>query len=445
MKPRYERRVFLMALAVGTPGVAVALLLLWVSPTWIVQNRWAFTIGIAIAWVLLALALRRHIVAPLQTVSNVVAALREGDFSVRGRQSRSLEPHDTLEELIREVNELGRTLHAQRLGAVEATALLGKVMEEIDVAVYAFDAENRLKLLNRSAAQLLNVPPERAIGKTASELELLEYLDDTGPRVRDASFAGRTGRWEIRRSSFREEGRPHRLLVFSDLTRTLREEELQAWQRIVRVIGHEINNSLTPIKSISGSLQSQMTRPDRPADWEQDLERGLTIIGSRAEALGRFMIAYTRLARLPQPKLQPVEIGAIAGRVADLETRIRVHLSSAKPLTVFADADQLEQVLINLIRNAVDASIETGGGVTVTWDSNSTHADLRIEDEGPGLSNTSNLFVPFFTTKPGGSGIGLVLSRQIAEAHGGSLRLENRSSGHGCIAHLRLPLEKGTD
>ena len=228
-----------------------------------------------VVWVLLALALRRHIVSPLQTVSNLVAALREGDFSVRGRESRSLEPHDTLEELIREVNELGRTLHAQRLGAVEAAALLGKVMEEIDVAVYAFDAENRLKLLNRSAAQLLNLPPEQAIGKTASELELLEYLDDTGPRVRDASFAGRTGRWEIRRSAFREEGRPHRLLVFSDLTRTLREEELQAWQRIVRVIGHEINNSLTPIKSISGSLQSQMTRPDRPADWEQDLEQGL--------------------------------------------------------------------------------------------------------------------------------------------------------------------------
>jgi nitrogen fixation/metabolism regulation signal transduction histidine kinase len=230
------------------------------------------------------------------------------------------------------------------------------------------------------------------------------------------------------------------LLVFSDLTRTLREEELQAWQRIVRVIGHEINNSLTPIKSISGSLQSQMARSDRPADWEQDFERGLAIIGSRAEALGRFMIAYTRLARLPQPRLQPVEIGALVGRVADLETRIRVRLNSVKPLTVSADADQLEQVIINLIRNAVDASIETGGGVTVSWDSCSTHADLRIEDEGPGLSNTSNLFVPFFTTKPGGSGIGLVLSRQIAEAHGGALRLENRSSGHGCIAHLRLPL-----
>jgi two-component system, NtrC family, nitrogen regulation sensor histidine kinase NtrY len=440
MRLRYGQRVFLMALAAGSPGVAVALLLLWGFPSWVARNPWPVATGIVIVWILLAAALRRHVVFPLQTISNLIAALREGDFSVRGRESRALRPHDALEELIREVNELGRTLHAQRLGAVEATALLGKVMEEIDVAVFTFDGEDRLKLLNRSASQLLNLAPQRAIGQTASELDLAEYLDDSGPRLLDASFAGRTGRWEIRRSTFREQGRPHRLLVFSDLTRALREEELQAWQRIVRVIGHEINNSLTPIKSISGSLQSQMARSPRPADWQQDFEKGLAIIGSRAEALGRFMAAYTRLARLPQPKLQPIDIGGVVARVADLETRIAIHVASGNPLTVTADPDQLEQVLINLIGNAVDASSETGGGVTVSWDSRATYAELQIADEGPGLSNTSNLFVPFFTTKPGGSGIGLVLSRQIAEAHGGSLRLENRADRHGCIAHLRLPL-----
>jgi nitrogen fixation/metabolism regulation signal transduction histidine kinase len=440
MRLRYGQRIFLMALAAGAPGVAVALLLLWKVPAFVDRNPWTLTIVIVGAWVFLAAALRRHIVFPLQTVSNLIAALREGDFSVRGRESRALRPHDALEELIREVNELGRTLHTQRLGAVEATALLGKVMEEIDVAVFAFDGEHRLKLLNRSASQLLNVAPERAIGQTAGELDLAEYLDDTGPRLLDASFAGRTGRWEIRRSTFREHGRSHRLLVFSDLTRALREEELQAWQRIVRVIGHEINNSLTPIKSISGSLQSQMARADRPPDWQQDFEKGLAIIGSRAEALGRFMAAYTRLARLPQPKLQQVDIGGLVSRVAGLETRVSIKVASDNSLTVSADPDQLEQVLINLIGNAVDASSETGGGVTVSWASRSTWAELQIADEGPGLSNTSNLFVPFFTTKPGGSGIGLVLSRQIAEAHGGSLRLENRPDRHGCIAHLRLPL-----
>jgi two-component system nitrogen regulation sensor histidine kinase NtrY len=256
----------------------------------------------------------------------------------------------------------------------------------------------------------------------------------------DASFPGGTGRWEIRRSSFRQDGLPHQLLVLSNITRALREEELLAWQRIVRVIGHEINNSLTPIKSISETLQSQLRIENRPPDWEDDLARGLAIIGSRSESLSRFMTAYARLARLPQPKLQPVDIGALVRRVAELETRIPVDIRSGAPIVVSADADQIEQALINMMRNAADASLETGGGVAVTWVRLPAHVEIQIEDEGPGLSNTSNLFVPFFTTKPGGSGIGLVLSRQIAEAHGGSLRLDNRVNGRGCIAQVRLPL-----
>jgi nitrogen fixation/metabolism regulation signal transduction histidine kinase len=440
MKLRYELRVFLMALAVGLPGVAFSLLLIWEPARWIAAYSWAFMLGAVAVWIALAAALRRHIMFPLQTVSNLIAALREGDFSVRGRQSRTLRPHDTLEELIREVNELATTLHTQRLGAIEATALLGKVMEEIEVAVFTFDAEHRLKLLNLGAARLLALPPERAIGETAESLGLADYLKVGGPRLLDASFPGGTGRWEIRRSSFRQDGLPHQLLVLSNITRALREEELLAWQRIVRVIGHEINNSLTPIKSISETLQSQLRIENRPPDWEDDLARGLAIIGSRSESLSRFMTAYARLARLPQPRLQPVDIGTLVRRVAELETRIPVDIRSGAPIVVSADADQIEQALINMMRNAADASLETGGGVAVTWVRLPAHVEIQIEDEGPGLSNTSNLFVPFFTTKPGGSGIGLVLSRQIAEAHGGSLRLDNRLNGRGCIAQVRLPL-----
>jgi nitrogen fixation/metabolism regulation signal transduction histidine kinase len=312
-------------------------------------------------------------------------------------------------------------------------------MEEIDVAVFTFDAEHRLKLLNRGAARLLDLPSERAIGQTAESLGLADYLKEGGPRLLDASFPGGAGRWEIRRSLFRQEGLPHRLLVLSDITRALREEELQAWQRIVRVIGHEINNSLTPIKSISGSLQNQLSQQNRSPGWEEDLARGLTIIGSRSESLSRFMTAYARLARLPQPKLQSVDIGTLVRRVAGLETRIPIAIRSGTPVTVSADPDQIEQALINLIRNAADASLENGGGVAIAWVRLSAHVELQIEDEGPGISNTSNLFVPFFTTKPGGSGIGLVLSRQIAEAHGGSLRLENRATTRGCVAYVRLP------
>src|SRR5688572_8249547 len=440
MRLSYERRVFLMALGAGLPGILSALLLLWGPDRYVWGNPWILTAVILVPWLFLAAILRRRIVFPLQTVSNLIPTLRENDFSFHGRYYRGAFPRGTLEELTREVNTLAETLQEQRLRAVEATALLQKVMEEIGVAVFAFDSERRVKLVNRAAEALLNLPAGRATGQTAESLGLAEYLEDRATRLFDASFPGGTGRWEIRRTEFRQEGRPHQLLVISDLTRPLREEELQAWQRIVRVIGHEINNSLAPIKSIAGSLKSNLAKPDRAGDWEEDLARGLSIIEARSEALGRFMAAYAQLARLPHPQRKLVEISALAHRVRSLETRVKVAVESAPAVNVSADPDLMEQVLINLVRNAADAALETGGDVTIRWKAAGKQLELQIEDAGAGIANMSNLFVPFFTTKPGGSGIGLVLSRQIVEAHGGTLRLENRVPGPGSIARVRLPL-----
>jgi two-component system, NtrC family, nitrogen regulation sensor histidine kinase NtrY len=231
--------------------------------------------------------------------------------------------------------------------------------------------------------------------------------------------------------------------VLSDLSRPLREEERQAWQRLIRVIGHEMNNSLAPIKSIAGSLGTIVEREPLPDDWRDDVQRGLAVIGSRAEALSRFMSAYARLAKLPPPTVEPLDLGALVDRVVTLEHAHHIRVAGGPRLTIQGDADQLEQLLINLLRNALDAARETGGGVTVGWQrlphANPPSLELWVEDEGPGLSNTGNLFVPFFTTKPGGSGIGLVLSRQIAEAHGGDLTLANRDDRQGCRASLRLP------
>jgi signal transduction histidine kinase len=239
---------------------------------------------------------------------------------------------------------------------------------------------------------------------------------------------------------FREGGLPHQLLVISDLTRPLREEELQAWQRLVRVLGHELNNSLTPIKSIAGSLESLLVREPLPEDWHDDMRRGLAVIAARSEALSRFMGAYARLAKLPRPQLRPVHVSKLVEQVVGLETRVRPVLHTGPELVIQADSDQLEQLLINVVRNGADAALETGGGVEVGWARKNGLLEIWVQDEGPGISNTGNLFVPFFTTKPGGSGIGLVLSRQIAEAHGGSLTLQNRPEGHGCEARLSLPI-----
>src|SRR5580765_2340634 len=437
----HDRRILLMAFASALPGGLISLIFLWTGD-YTPKVQWTLTVLIIAFCLGFALALRERVVLPLQTLSNLLAALGEGDFSIRARGARGGDP---LGEVMIEVNALVETLRHQRLDALEATTLLRKVMAEIEVGVYTFDEDRELTFVNRAGARLLAQPAERMLGRRAEELGLEDCLEGEAPRVINTAFPGGVGRWEIRRSSFRQGGRPHELLVLSDLSQPLREEERQAFQRLIRVIGHEMNNSLAPIKSIAGSLATILEREPPPSDWRDDMQRGLAVIASRSESLSRFMSAYARLAKLPPPKLAPLDVAAVIDRVATLEKGHNIQIAGGPKLTIQGDSDQLEQLLINLIRNAVDAVRETGGGVEIGWQrlpgSSPPTMELWVDDEGPGLSNTGNLFVPFFTTKPGGSGIGLVLSRQIAEAHGGSLLLENRDDRPGCRASLRIPLQ----
>ena len=435
-KTSHDKHILLLALAAGVPAVLFSLYILWTGD-YEAKEQWTLSVVLVGCWLAFAFALRERVVYPLQTLSNLLAALREGDFSIRARGAGHEDP---LGEAMLEVNSLGEILREQRLGALEATALLSTVMAEIDVAVFTFSGDQKLRFVNRAGERLLKQPSERLIGRNALELGLADCLQGDNVRTVQATFPGGAGRWEVRRSTFRERGLPNHLLVLSDLSRALREEERQAWQRLVRVIGHELNNSLAPIKSIAGSLETLVLRDPLPSDFKEDMRKGLGVISSRAASLGRFMDAYARLARLPQPKFQTLSVSSLVKRVVRLETRLDVQLLSGPEVTIRADGDQLEQLLINLVRNAVDAAMETGGGVKVGWQRSNGQLEVSIQDEGPGLSNTGNLFVPFFTTKPSGSGIGLVLSRQIAEAHGGSLTLENRAKGTGCDARLRLPL-----
>ena len=425
----FERRLTLLTLFCGLPAAVLCVVLLWYDG-YSGRVQWTIDLLLAIAWLGVAVNLKQRVIRPLQTLSNILGALREGDYSIRGRRAIS---GDALGEVMLEVNELGQTLREQRLGALEATALLRTVMSEIDLAVFAFDADQRLRLINRAGERLLAQPAARLLGRTGKELGLSDCLEQgpaAGTQIAQMVFPGGVGRWGVRRSVFREGGVPHQLLVLTDLSQTLREEERTAWQRLLRVLGHELNNSLAPIKSVAASLADLLRREPQPVDLGEDIQRGLEVISSRADSL----------ARLPQPRFEPLNVGELAQRVASLETRLPVTVPSGPEVIVQGDRAQLEQLLINLVRNAVDAALETNGRVEIGWGRNHGQLEMWVNDEGPGLAHTANLFVPFFTTKAEGSGIGLVLSRQIAEAHGGTLSLENRLRFHGCEARLRLPL-----
>jgi len=421
-------------MAAGLPAVLLAVWTLS-RPQFDSLQRWTIGLFVFGAWLLGGLIVRERVARPLHTLSNMLGALRDGDFSIR---ARGADLGSAVGLALWEVNALADTLRRRRLDVTEATALLRHVMDAIDVALFAFDAEGRLNLVNREGERLLGRSSERLLGENAAVLGLGAALEGETPRLVELRLAAGSGRWELRRGPFRQGGLPHQLVVLSDLSRALREEERQAWQRLVRVLSHEINNSLTPIQSLAGTLRSLLERAD-DGRAESDLGHGLDVIETRARSLARFMNSYAQLARLPQPRLERLEVANWIARVAALEDRLPVRVESGPSAWLIADGDQLEQLLINLLRNAADAALGAGGGVRIRWRLEGETLLVEIEDDGPGLAETANLFVPFFTTKPGGTGIGLALSRQIAEAHGGNVTLENRDGARGCVALVRLP------
>lgn len=432
---RYEDRLVTYATAAALPGVATALALIWLSDL-TAPVRISTTIALVAVTVLLLKLMYDRLTFPLRTLSNVIGALREDDFSLR---LRGADDGSAFGELAAEANRLGESLRERRLESIESSALVRTVLSQLDAAIFLFDAQRRLQQMNRSAERLMKVDAREAAGLSASSLGLESFLDEQLEGAVELTFPGASGRWAIRRTTFRDKGRQHQLLAITDLSRALRDEELQAWQRLVRVLSHELNNSLASIQSTSRTLQQIVLSDDLPHDWKSDAAHGFDIIASRAESLTRFTQSYARLARLPRPELAPVSVAAAVRRVAALAHAIPVRVTPGPDATVMADSDQLEQLLINLVQNAVDAALETRGDVEITWRIDDRAVEISVLDDGPGLSATKNLFVPFFTTKPGGTGIGLVLSRQIAEAHNGTLTLQNRERV-GCEARLRLPL-----
>ena len=429
------RRAWLYCLLLVLPALVFAALLLYTHQ---IDLAPALLLGgcLLLYLVLVAAALIEGLVRPLQTLSNVVASLREGDYSFRARGAGS---QDAVAELATEVNALADLLQKQRVRSLEATALLARILEVMHAPLFAFDRENLLQLVNNAGVKLLGLTHARCSGRSAHELGLDGLL--AAPDQSIHTFASKPTRWLLRKAVFRQDGVPHTLLLLADVSLPLQEEEQIAWKRLIRVLGHELSNSLAPIKSIAGSLLARVDNMEADDATLHDFRRGLGVVESRADALHRFVQSYRLLAQLPPPQPKQVQLGPLLERVVLLEQRIPVQLDPGPAATLYADSDQLEQMFINLLANAVDASLANGSQpVCATWTLADSSLVVTIEDRGLGIANTENLFVPFYTTKPTGSGVGLALAQQIARAHGGEIRLENRDDGDGARATIRLPL-----
>jgi len=441
-KPRkwsYEKRILAWFLLLALPGLLFGALTLFVfQAPW---GAWVFGwLPVVIISAIIAIVARNRAAYPLRTLANLVEAIRQQDYALRGVAGSS---PGALHELITEINTLSEELQRTRFEGVEADLLLAKVIAELDAAVMTFDDAHILTMMNPSAAALFAAQTNDLLNRSATSLGLEQYFDYRVPKVVQKTFPGKQGKFRIQASTYREAGVPQHLLVLTDLSLTLRQEERLAWQRLIRVIGHELNNSLAPIQSLAESLANLLDRDPRPGDWDTDARAGLRVINERARSLGSFMSSYAQLTRLPPPDKNRVSIHTLVSGVVALVSECAIYMEHHPDIDIEADSAQIEQLLINLVKNANEANRAAGSdeSVIIRWKQAAGDVVLEIVDHGTGLPDSGNLFTPFFTTKPGGSGIGLLLGRQIAEAHGGHIHLYNRDDGvRGCVARVLLPV-----
>ncbi len=441
----YERRLRLTLALLGLPLFALSGVLA-ARAGFSVGTLAALECGLVAGWAVLQSAITDQLLRPLQTLSNVVGALREQDYSFRARGARR---GDALGDLALEINALANDLQSERLASLESAALVRRVLDVLDAPVLAFDEKGVLRLLNPAASRILAAPPPGPLGRHAGALgieHLLSAADEqvvalTLNPVPGAASGAHATQWVVRRSRFRERGAPHDLLLLADVSQALRKEEQEAWRRLIRVLGHEINNSLTPIKSLAGSLRYMLRTGAAPDEFDRPLE----VIEQRAESLNRFLAAYRELAQLAPPRSEPLLLAPFLRQLVPLEVRVPVRLEDGPAVTLLADKDQLAQAVINLLRNGAEAALANEGvapELSLSWSVEASFVTVRVHDSGQGIANPSNLFVPFYTTKQSGTGIGLFLVKQIVEAHGGSATLTNREGGTD--AELRLPLATGS-
>lgn len=433
----FSTKIYTLVLAASLPSYVVAIVLLW-QIDYSAYAKFFFTTLLSLSVFGIALLVRQQLKYQFQTLSNLVEAIRGGDFTLRGKARNE---DDALAELTGQINLLSSSLSEQRIASEEAYRLLDKAIAHINVAIFAFDINEKITLVNPAAGRLFACDFNMLFGQKADELGLAEFLVGEQSQLKEHIFPGGSGRWQIRLDSYRDKGIQSKLLFITDLKAVLREEELKAWKNLIKVISHEVNNSLYPISSISQTLSHLANNVSDEFEAKQDVVDGLKVIGERANNLTGFIKRYAQVAKLPEPHKQLFTIAQLSAHIVLLKTHaneITLNDECDLAMEVFADLSMFEQVMINLLKNALEA----GSPVVFSWGENEHAKWFHISDNGSGIKNPANLFVPFYSTKPSGSGIGLVLCQQIIDKHNGTISIQNKEEG-GCVVKITIPRNMG--
>lgn len=385
----------------------------------------------------------------LRSLTSVVEGMLQGDFSLKARQELT---SSGLSSLVNSINTLSHELSSHKLANIEKRALLEKIITQIDIGVITADEDGNVSAINRAAIVMLQIEQESPI-KTLQQIPLT-LPDKPGKALVHLQFGEQFKKLYVQVDSFREFGSDQTLILITDMNHVLRQEELKSWESLVRVISHEINNSLAPIASLSNSLidivnHCDFNQPDALQDAREDITSSAKIISDRAKSLTDFIAQYRSLTHINQPQREVITIRALVNPILPLFAPQKIMLEGDADLVCALDSTQIKQVLINLLKNAVEAIQHPDAGdalaaitiaVAVIQFPQGNKLRIDIIDSGCGIRHNQNLFVPFYTTKAQGSGIGLALSRQIIELHQGSLRIFNRETAQGCCARIELPL-----
>lgn len=427
------QRSFVLVLLSAVPSFIMIGTLTWLGDYDTLESI-TIAVLVVVPWLVMVVMHYQLSIRPWRAVVNILLSFKERDYSIR---SPAAPLDDVVCIVLSELNAIADSLSLSRSDVIDTQHLLSRILAEVDVAVFLFNQDNEIVLANRYASSLFSVNPESLQGKTLESLGL-EFAKYSAPTsLHEHAFPTRKSRWLVKHSSYRQQGQPHQFILLADIGKNLRQEELEAWQKLIRILSHEINNTLTPLKTSVAVMRRTLPRVVQAQEDQEDMIESLDIIDNRIDSLNRLVNDYGQMARLPKPNRQMASITDLCRHVIRSFEQQGVVLMKGDDIRMNIDPAQIEQVVVNLIKNAVEANHDVSRvEVHLSKDENQTR--LCIDDFGHGIENMDNVFVPYFTTKPQGSGIGLIISRQIIEAHGGSIRLLNHPDHDGCRVEILL-------